>query len=550
MNQSYIKSVEFAPLLARYMEKCDSPSDVTLPTYLCLAFLSERVKKRFFGGEYVTIGDQFDVFGQVCEFGALVGSRSDGDFDKLEILASTKFRNRNSVNWVLDVRTIEGSEDVSQDWEFIVQGLDEGLTIFEQVFGTPPQSLIQYTKGMAYLMVDRSYAFDRDRERLDKQLDRRVGLDDSTVKWMLTAAVDHFNFGIAFALTYPDRLAEMSEMWDAVHVHDSESIDQSEMPSIAEINENRLGFCLGWAQRCRPDLLHLFEDASASPKGTVPTQPEEQGNADLTTVEKRFATAQSNTNSDLGDEYVRMGLPISMAVHLEGFASAQPSSGLSLPLFLTLAYVSDHFTSDSSGKSVVNIGTLMASHGAVCEVGGVIGRTTDIEPLELLPRVLGKSSLTPSVEEHWRDATLRAERTLESFIATTGTDPTGLLPLYIATSYFALDIDYPNDVDTIKRDHELQMPFWEHRESIVPAVIGAFTTGIALVRNHPDTFAGKHGVYVDEAPDPITKTYKNPQSETNLRVGSTYSREEQLHLCRVWADLYRPEAKPLFEGAS
>ena len=367
---------------------------------------------------------------------------------------------------------------------------------------------------------------------------------------MLSLPKMSFIYGIVFALAYPDRYAKMYEIQDAPRDRYDLPFDRSQEQTVAERNELYLRHSRDWARLCRPDLAYLIEEVSAKPRGTVLTQPEALGNADIAAVVKRSATAPSNANSDLVDEYVRMGLPISMAVHLEGFASAQPSSWLSLPLFLTLAYVSDHFMSDSSGKSVVNIGTLMASHGAVCEVGGVIGRTTDIEPIELLPRVLGKSTLTPSVEEYWRDATLRAERTLESFIATTGTDPTGLLPLYIATSYFALDIDYPNDVDTIKRDHELQMPFWEHRESIIPAVHAAFATGIALVRNHPDTFAGKHGVYVDETPDPITNTYKNPQSETNPKVGSMYSREEQLNLCRVWADLYRPKAKPLFKEAS
>ena len=519
------------PLLARYINRCESPANVNLPTYLCLMFMSGRVTKRFFGGWNITIGDTYDVFGQVCEVGGLIGSRSSGTLTELAELVSTGPR-----------------DDSSTDWYIAKILLDNELSKYEKHITDPPPSLRYFQNALAW--IDYSFDWPPDRSQTISGFKGKIGLDDRQIDEMLSLPKMSFIYGIVFALAYPDRYAKMYEIQDAPRDCYDLPFDRSQEQTVAVRNELYLRHSRDWARLCRPDLAYLIEEVSAKPRGTVLAQPEAPGNADIAAVAKQFATALSNTNSDLVDEYVRMGLPISMAVYLEGFAASLPAWRLSLPFFLTLAYVSDHFTFDSSGKSVVNIGTLMASHGAICEVGGVIGQTTDIEPLELLPRVLGESTLTPSTEEYWHDATLGAERTLESFLATVGTDPTGLLPLYIATSYFALDIDYPNDVDTIKRDHELQMPFWEHRESIIPAVHAAFATGIALVRNHPDTFAGKHGVYVDETPDPITNTYKNPQSETNLKVGSTYSREEQLNLCRVWADLYRPKAKPLFKEAS
>ena len=531
MTQRDNRQSTMPPLLARYINRCESPANVNLPTYLCLMFMSGRVTKRFFGGWNVGIGDMYDVFGQVCESGALIASRSGGTPTELAELVSTGPR-----------------DDTSIDWFIAKMLLDTELTKYDKHFTDPPPSLRYFQNALAWIRY--GLGWPPDRSQTISGLETTIRLDDRQMDAMLELPKSTFINGIAFALAYPDRYAKMYEIQDGAPDCYDLPFDRSQEQTVAVRNELYLRHSRDWASLCRPDLAYLIEEVSAKPRGTVLTQPEALGTADIAAVEKRFATALSNANLDLVDEYVRMGLPISMAVHLEGFASAQPSSGLSLPLFLTLAYVSDHFTFDSSGKSVVNFGTLMASYGAICEVGGVIGQTTDIEPLELLPRVLGESTLTPSTEEYWRDAALGAERTLESFTAITGADPTGLLPLYVGTSYPALDIDYPNDVDAIKDQHELQLPFWEHPQLIIPAVHGAFATGIALVRNHPDTFAGKHGVYVDEAPDPITKTYKNPQSETNLKVGSTYSREEQLNLCRVWAELYRPEAKALFEEAS
>ncbi len=544
MNQRYTKAVEFAPLLARYMEKCDSPADITLPTYIYLTLLSGRVKKRFFGGDYVTIQDTFHCFEHICEIGALIGNRSNDNLNELEQLTSTTIGNDDSANWVADVGTLKGTENQSEDWDSIVQGLNEGLAVFERFFGSPPSSLMQYTRGMGRLTVANSYVLNIDKEHLDKLMDGKVGLDNSRVNRMLHSARFHFNRGIAFALTYPERLAEMAEMWDAFHGIDDKSINTSNIPGMAELSEERLGLCLDWAQICRPDLAYLLEESTARHRCPASATLD---------VPQRLTR----------EEYQRLGLPASLAVRLTGLTSSGLVSNPSLPWFLWLAYIPDNSTPDSPDHNIINFCEIAAASGAICEIGGLIGQSTNVEPLEILSIAMGPVSVrqlledtnSSSVTEFWREVSRRTDAQLRSYSNEYGVDPPGLLPIDVFGNFQAQSIDYPNDVDAIKREHEVLVDFSELIQAAearvhVVAANYTFATGIALVRNHPDTFAGKHGVYVDEAPDPITKTYKNPQSETNLKVGSTYSREEQLHLCRVWADLYRPEAKPLFEEAS
>ena len=242
-----------------------------------------------------------------------------------------------------------------------------------------------------------------------------------------------------------------------------------------------------------------------------------------------------------------MGLPGSLAARLAGPAASGLVTNPSLPLFLLLAYVSDRLT---SGGEFINFGNLVASCGAVCEIGGVVGQTTDIEAIDLLPEIFAPVHVSPSSEGYWRGASREAVVNVKSYSSVFGIDPPGLLPLHVDSLHLAANSDYPKNVDAIKHQHDLQVPFWDNLETHESFALTAFANGVALVRKYPSKFEGKHGVYTYEEPDPITNTYKNPQSETNLKVGSTYSREEQLNLCRVWADLYRPEAKPLFEEAS
>lgn len=54
------------------------------------------------------------------------------------------------------------------------------------------------------------------------------------------------------------------------------------------------------------------------------------------------------------------------------------------------------------------------------------------------------------------------------------------------------------------------------------------------------------GIYFDDSYDSGTATFKNPQAETNTAIDTVYSYQDGLHLCRVCADLCRPEAKQYF----
>lgn len=524
MTQHDNRQSTMPPLLARYIDRCETPADVTLPTFLCLVLLSGRVKKRFFGGEYVTIADPFDVFGQVCEAGALIATRSNGNLNLLGQLAS--------------LNTIDID---SSDWFVNRLGLESDLALYGKNFVNPPPSLRYFQNAIGWINLD--VGWPADRRRIEAALERKMGLDDRKIGMMLSSASVSFNKGIIFALTYPDRCAEMDYIQDALRDRNDIPYDMSQQPSVAERNELQLAIVREWARLCRPDLAYLLEESSTLARGSA------RGTSD---VQASFTR----------EEYERMGLPASLAVRFNELISSQFVNNPSLPWFLWLAYMSEHITPDSSGRDLVNMGKILAALGVICEIGGVVGRTTDIESVRLLSltvdplttRQVIEDSGSTSVDEFWKEVTEVAVEELDIYSVDYGYNPPGLLPLVVYGRYRDQYIGYPNNIESIKRIHDTQIDLWVHLRHRLKEEIACvdllFATGIALVRNHPETFAGKHGVYVDEAPDPITKTYKNPQSETNLRVGSTYSREEQLHLCRVWADLYRPEAKALFEEAS
>ena len=230
----------------------------------------------------------------------------------------------------------------------------------------------------------------------------------------------------------------------------------------------------------------------------------------------------------------------------------------SLPSFLWLTHMSDNLDLDGTVKHLATFGELAASFGSISEVGGVVGTTTDVETLKLLSLTVDPISLSPYTEEftslpvteYWREISTYAVEVSEFCIEVYETESIGLLPMYVYSFHQSQNLDYPNDVIAIKQQHDVEAEIWdrlrENPKASMAVVNGAFTSGIAPVRNRPHTFTWEHGAYVDEAPDPITKTYKNPQSETGLEVGSMYSRQQQLHLCREWAYRYQPDAERFF----
>lgn len=195
---------------------------------------------------------------------------------------------------------------------------------------------------------------------------------------------------------------------------------------------------------------------------------------------------------------------------------------------------------------VVNSGTLISACGAVCEIGGIIGATTDAVPPNLLQLTLYMYKLSQPKESYWIDACRLADEMLASYSEAFETKPTSFLLFHVAVAYLNMGINYPDDILASAREHNAQIDIKSKLQRIWDSMNSAFAVGIALARNHRKEFERIEGIYADETFDPSTMTSKNPQSLTNLQVGSMYAYQDKLHLCRVWADLYRPEAKQYF----
>lgn len=245
-------------------------------------------------------------------------------------------------------------------------------------------------------------------------------------------------------------------------------------------------------------------------------------------------------------EYRYAGLPAGLAACLDALAANGLLRELSLPAFLLEAYIGDHLTRTSSDQDPVESGKLFAAVGAVCGVGGVIGETTGDDPLEILSLTLDVSILSESVEEFWHQASRSAKEMLDAYATVFELTPPSLLPFHVAVAYRNSDIDYPNDIDAIKREHDRQIDFRKERGNITAYANIAFTTGIALARNHIRSFQRIQCVHTDEPIDPDSMTFKHAQSETNAVVGSRLYYQHIQRICLIWANHCRPEAKPYF----
>lgn len=232
---------ELPPLLARYVKSCDSPADVPLPTYLCLALLSGRVKKRLFGREYLTVGDPFDIFGQISEVGALIASRSDGNLSELAKLVSSSKVSGSSLEWFL-TKTM----------------LDNELTQYAKYFTDPPPSLWYFQNALAWINLN--VGWPADNKRLAKALESKMDLDDCKIQLMLSSARVSFSFGIAYALAYPQQYSELRDVDDALRNGNDQRFGTSQTHSQLEQIELYVKLSREWAQLCRPDLTYLLED--------------------------------------------------------------------------------------------------------------------------------------------------------------------------------------------------------------------------------------------------------------------------------------------------
>ena len=245
-------------------------------------------------------------------------------------------------------------------------------------------------------------------------------------------------------------------------------------------------------------------------------------------------------------DYRYAGFPTGLAAGLDALAANGLLHGLSLPDFLLRAYIGDHLTRTSPAQDPVESGKLFAAVGAVCGVGGVIGETTDDDPLEILSLTLDVSILSVSVEEFWHQASRSAKEMLETYATVFEITPPSLLPFHVAVAYRNSGIDYPNDIDAIKREHDRQIDFRRETRDIIASAYSAFTTGIALARNHIQSLQRIQCVHTNEPIDPDSMTFKHVQSGSNLVVGSRFSYQHIQRICLIWANLCRPEAKPYF----
>lgn len=266
----------------------------------------------------------------------------------------------------------------------------------------------------------------------------------------------------------------------------------------------------------------------------------------------------------------RMGISLKLAMGLAKLDRDGLLHRTSLPSYLLLAYVSEHFNVGSVKDIYLKWGDIFAAFGAVCEIGGIIGRITDVDPIEILARTMDVRTISPSAdpfrdrvptdpikiltrtmdgaEAFWHRATLATASMLESYTKGFGVDPPGLLPLHVAMTYRHSGIDYPNDIVAIQRLHDLKVSFWDERKRLGVQAEVAFALGIALVRHHGQLLDRKRSVSRDKAPDLNTLTNKNPQHETNLTVGSVFSYQEQIALCKQWSQICRPTARPIFDA--
>ena len=246
------------------------------------------------------------------------------------------------------------------------------------------------------------------------------------------------------------------------------------------------------------------------------------------------------------DEYEQTGIPRLLSERLARLDTHWPVHDPSLPYFLYRAYVGRYTTRDAAGKVVVNSGTLISACGAVCEIGGIIGATTDADPPELLQLTRHMYKLPQPLGSYWTYACRLADEMLASYSEAFETKPTSFLLFHVAVAYLNMGIKYPNDILASAREHNAQIDVRTKSQQIWDSMNCGFAVGIALARNHRKEFERIEDIYADETFDPSTTTSKNPQSLTNLQVGSMYAYQDKLHLCRVWAYLYRPEAKQYF----
>ena len=245
-------------------------------------------------------------------------------------------------------------------------------------------------------------------------------------------------------------------------------------------------------------------------------------------------------------EYEQMGIPSRLSAKMAWLDTHSPVHNPSLPFFLCRAYVDEHRTQDDSGRLQVNSGKLISACGAVCEIGGIIGATTDADPPELLQLTRYMYKLPQPQESYWIYASRLADEMLASYSEAFETKPTSFLLFHVAVAYLNMGIKYPNDILASAREHNAQIDVRTKFQRIWDSMNCGFAVGIALARNHRKEFERIEDIYADETFDPSTMTSKNPQSRTNLEIGSMYAYQDKLHLCRVWADLYRPEAKQYF----
>ena len=242
MNERYFTDMGVEPLCARYlevMERTNARSEVPLPTFLCLSIASQFLKKSFFRGQYITLGDYISVLGSIGDTGALIGRRSDCELDQLQNLSLAN-----------------PDSDEKVDWQIVESVLEEYWTIHRDVSEDDPISFSELTLNAAYIQVDVRYP-NRPRFLYRVLEDKLRTSEEGFFDKFVASSVREFNVGIAFALNHPDLYSKMMSSLDSVK-QNVQGHGSYEFVSQDVVNASQLWMCRLWAQLCRPETEHLF----------------------------------------------------------------------------------------------------------------------------------------------------------------------------------------------------------------------------------------------------------------------------------------------------
>lgn len=238
-------------------------------------------------------------------------------------------------------------------------------------------------------------------------------------------------------------------------------------------------------------------------------------------------------------DFINVGVEPLCALYLASMDRTDARSEVTLPTFLCLSIASQFLKKSLFRGQYITLGDYIGVLGTVGDTGALVASRSGRE----LHQLQNLSLVTPGSDEtlDWQVVESILEEYWTIHRQVSEDDPIAFSELALNSAYLKVDVRYPTRPRFLYRALEDKLRTSEESffDKFVTSSVREFNVGIAFALNHPDLYS--------RMMSSLDSVKQNAQVHGSYEfVSQDVVDASQLWMCRLWAELCRPETEYLF----